>query len=71
MDLYFRAENPKGELGFFFRTDGRSDVPLRVKARACSFHNLSVVPEISRGAMLADLVAIVGSVDLVMGEVSR
>ncbi|MDI9862027.1 NADH-quinone oxidoreductase subunit D [Flectobacillus roseus] len=71
MDLYFRAENPKGELGFFFRTDGRSDVPLRVKARACSFHNLSVVPEISRGAMLADLVAIVGSVDLVMGEVDR
>ncbi len=71
MDLYFRAENPKGELGFFFRSDGRSDVPLRVKARACSFHNLSVVPEISRGAMLADLVAIVGSVDLVMGEVDR
>ncbi|WP_026996356.1 NADH-quinone oxidoreductase subunit D [Flectobacillus major] len=71
MDLYFRAENPKGELGFFFRTDGRSDIPLRVKARACSFHNLSVVPEMSRGAMLADLVAIIGSVDLVMGEVDR
>lgn len=71
MDYYVRAENPKGELGFFFRTDGRSDVPLRVKARACSLHNLSVIAEISRGAMLADLVAIIGSLDLVMGEVDR
>lgn len=71
MDFYARAENPKGELGFFFRTDGRSDVPLRVKARACSFHNLSVIADISRGTMLADLVAIIGSLDLVMGEVDR
>jgi NADH-quinone oxidoreductase subunit D len=71
MDFYIRAENPKGELGFFFRTDGRSDVPTRVKARACSFHNLSVIPAISRGALLADLVAIIGSMDLVMGEVDR
>lgn len=71
MDFYTRAENPKGELGFFFRTDGRSDVPLRLKARACSFHNLSVLHEISKGAMLADLVAIIGSLDLVMGEVDR
>ena len=71
MDFYTRAENPKGELGFFFRTDGRSDVPVRLKARACSLHNLSIIPEISRGAMLADLVAIIGSMDLVMGEVDR
>ncbi|MFN3588054.1 MAG: NADH-quinone oxidoreductase subunit D [Spirosomataceae bacterium] len=71
MDFYIRAENPKGELGFFFRTDGKSDVPVRVKARACSFSNLSVLPEISRGVMIADLVAIVGSLDLVMGEVDR
>ena len=71
MDFYARAENAKGELGFFFRTDGRSDIPVRLKARACSFHNLSVIPEISRGTMLADLVAIIGSMDLVMGEVDR
>ena len=71
MDFYTRAENPKGELGFFFRTDGRSDVPVRLKARACSLHNLSVIPEVSRGAMLADLVAFIGSMDLVMGEVDR
>lgn len=71
MDFYTRAENPKGELGFFFRTDGKSDIPVRVKARACSFSNLSVLAEISRGVMIADLVAIVGSLDLVMGEVDR
>lgn len=70
-DFYVRAENPKGELGFFFRTDGRSDVPVRVKCRACSFHNLSVLPAISRGVLVADLVAIIGSLDLVMGEVDR
>jgi NADH-quinone oxidoreductase subunit D len=71
MDFYVRAENPKGELGFFFRTDGRSDVPVRCKARACSFNNLSVIGEISKGALLADLVAIIGSIDVVMGEVDR
>ena len=71
MEFYCRAENPKGELGFFFKTDGKSDIPLRAKCRACSFHNLSVLPELSRGLMIADLVAVVGSLDLVMGEVDR
>ena len=71
MDFYARAESAKGELGFFFRTDGRSDIPVRLKARSCSLHNLSIIPEVSRGAMLADLVAIIGSMDLVMGEVDR
>ncbi len=71
MDIYVRAENPKGELGYFLRSDGRSDIPQRVKVRACSFHHLSVLPSLSRGAYLADLVAIIGSLDLVMGEVDR
>ncbi|HHP7242696.1 MAG TPA: NADH-quinone oxidoreductase subunit D [Cyclobacteriaceae bacterium] len=70
-DLYVRAENPKGELGYFFRADGKSDRPLRCKARGCSFVNLSVLPEISRGHMISDLIAIVGSIDLVLGEVDR
>ena len=70
-DYYVRSENPKGELGFFFRTDGRSDIPVRCKARGCSFVNLSVLPEISRGVMISDLIAIVGSLDLVLGEVDR
>ena len=71
MDFYVRAENPKGELGFFFRTDGRADIPVRCKARACSFNNLSVIGELSKGALLGDLVAIIGSIDVVMGEVDR
>ena len=70
-DYFVRAENPKGELGFFFRTDGRSDIPVRCKARGCSFVNLSVLPEISKGVMISDLIAIVGSLDLVLGEVDR
>ncbi|MCF2490632.1 NADH-quinone oxidoreductase subunit D [Dyadobacter sp. CY347] len=71
MDFYVRGESPKGELGFFFRSDGRSDVPIRCKARSCCFHNLSVIGEITKGSLLADLVAVIGSIDVVMGEVDR
>lgn len=71
MDFYTRAENPKGELGFFFRTNGKTDVPDRLKCRSCSFHNLSVLPELAKGMLVADLVTIIGSLDLVMGEVDR
>jgi NADH-quinone oxidoreductase subunit D len=71
MDFYVRGEASKGELGFFFRSDGRSDIPVRCKARSCSFHNLSVIGEMSKGSLLADLVAIIGSIDVVMGEVDR
>ncbi len=70
-DFYVRAENPKGELGFFFRADGRGDIPFRCKARACSFVNLSVLNEVSKGSLIADLVAILGSIDIVLGEVDR
>lgn len=70
-DFYARAENPKGELGFFFRTDGRSDIPFRCKARSCCFVNLSVISELSKGGMIADLIAILGSIDIVLGEVDR
>ncbi len=70
-ELYFRAETPRGELGYFFRTTGTGEVPFRVKARAPSFCNLSVLPAISQGCLLADLVAIIGSVDIVLGEVDR
>ncbi|MBT1687850.1 NADH-quinone oxidoreductase subunit D [Dawidia soli] len=70
-DFYVRAEIPKGELGFFFRADGRNDIPFRCKCRSCSFVNLSVLPEISKGILIADLIAIIGSIDVVMGEVDR
>ncbi len=70
-EFYVRAENPKGELGFYFKADGKSDIPYRCKARACSFVNLSVLPELSRGVLIADLIAILGSIDIVLGEVDR
>jgi len=70
-DFYVRAEIPKGELGFFFRADGKSDVAFRCKCRSCSFVNLSVLPEIAKGILIADLIAIIGSIDVVMGEVDR
>lgn len=70
-DLYVRAENPKGETGFFFRADGKSDVPFRCKARGASFINLSVINELARGGLIADLIAVIGSIDIVLGEVDR
>ncbi len=70
-DLYMRAEGPRGEVGFFFRSDGKSDVPLRCKMRSPSFSNLSVLPEIVKHADFSDLIAIVGSLDFIMGEIDR
>jgi NADH-quinone oxidoreductase subunit D len=70
-DLYIRAEIPKGELGFFFRADGKSDIPFRCKCRSCSFVNLSVLQELAKGVLIADLIAIIGTIDVVMGEVDR
>lgn len=69
-EVYARTETPRGELGYYVISDG-SAKPYRVKARAPSFCNLSVLPELATGAMVADLIAIVGSVDIVLGEVDR
>lgn len=69
-EIYFRCENPKGELGFYIISDGK-DKPYRVKGRAPSFVNLSVLPEISRGYLFADLIVILGSIDIVLGEIDR
>lgn len=70
-DCYTRAENPRGELGFFFRAAAHSDIPLRCKARSASFANLAVLPLLAKGRPLADLVAILGSIDIVVGEIDR
>jgi NADH-quinone oxidoreductase subunit D len=69
-EAYVRTESPRGELGFYLISDGSAS-PYRIKARSPAFVNLSVLPEISRGAMIADLVLIAGSVDIVLGEVDR
>lgn len=69
-EIYVRTETPRGELGYYIISDGTAS-PYRIKVRAPAFVNLSVLPEISRGAMIADLVLIAGSVDIVLGEVDR
>ena len=69
-DAYGRIEAPRGELGFYIVAED-SVTPYRIKARSPAFVNLSVINEIAKGAMLADLVAIIGSIDIVLGEVDR
>ncbi len=69
-EVYMRAENPKGDLGFYIASNG-TDKPERIKARGTSFVNLSVIREISKGYMFADLFPILGSIDIVLGEVDR
>ena len=68
--VYSRVENPRGELGYFIISDGSVN-PFRVKVRAPSFVNLGVMDELCKGHMVADIIAILGSVDIVLGEVDR
>jgi NADH-quinone oxidoreductase subunit D len=69
-EVYFEAENPKGQLGFYIHSKG-GGVPYRLKIRAPSFCNLSVLPKMLPGNLLSDTVAILGSLDFVMGECDR
>jgi NADH-quinone oxidoreductase subunit D len=69
-DAYGRVESPKGELGFYLVSDG-SARPYRYKVRAPSFINLTPLGDMCRGHKVADVVVILGSIDIVMGEVDR
>jgi NADH-quinone oxidoreductase subunit D len=69
-EVYFGAENPKGELGFYINSKG-GGVPYRLKIRAPSFINLSILGKLLPGHMMSDVVAILGSLDFVMGECDR
>jgi NADH-quinone oxidoreductase subunit D len=69
-EVYFGAENPKGELGFYINSRG-GGVPHRLKIRAPSFVNLSILPHLLPGHSVSDTVAILGSLDFVMGECDR
>ena len=69
-EVYFEAENPKGILGFYVVSKG-GGVPWRLKIRSPSFCNLSIVPKLCTGILISDVVAILGSLDFVMGECDR
>ncbi len=69
-EAYVSVEAPKGELGFFVVSDG-STQPYRVRIRPPSFVNLQSLDRMARGSLIADLVAIIGTIDIVLGEVDR
>jgi NADH-quinone oxidoreductase subunit D len=69
-EVYHGIESPKGEIGFYIVGDGTPN-PYRCHVRPPSFINLQSLPELCRGALLADLVAIIGTTDIVLGEVDR
>ncbi len=69
-DVYASVESPKGELGFYLVSNG-GNKPYRLRVRPPSFINLQALPEMARGHMVSDLVAIIGTIDIVLGEVDR
>ena len=69
-EAYLETEAPRGQMGFYLVSDG-SSIPWRVRARSSCFCNLSVTSELCRGCLIADVPAIVGSLDVVMGEIDR
>ncbi|HEY5889262.1 MAG TPA: NADH-quinone oxidoreductase subunit D 1 [Acidimicrobiia bacterium] len=69
-ETYVRAENPKGEMGYYLVSDGGQG-PYRLKIRSASFSNLSILPWILEGVLVPDIIAIMGSLDFVLGDVDR
>jgi NADH-quinone oxidoreductase subunit D len=69
-EAYLETEAPRGQMGFYIVSDGTA-VPWRARARSSCFCNLSVTHELCRGCLIADVPAIVGSLDIVMGEIDR
>ncbi|MDP9494741.1 MAG: NADH-quinone oxidoreductase subunit D 1 [Actinomycetota bacterium] len=69
-ETYVRAENPKGEMGYYLISEG-GQAPYRLKIRSASFSNLSILPWILEGVLVPDIIAIMGSLDFVLGDVDR
>lgn len=71
-EVYFRSECPRGELGFHLVSEGSdSKTPYRLKVKSPCFTHVSMLPHVAPGQMIADFVATVGSIDIVLGEVDR
>ena len=68
--IYEAVESPRGELGVFLESDG-GPKPYRVHMRTPSFKNVGVMPELAKGHLVADLVAIIGTIDIVLGDIDR
>ena len=70
-ETYHAIEAPKGELGYFIASDGKSVSPYRFRVRPPSFCNLQALRQLVRGHLIADVVALIGTIDIVLGEVDR
>ena len=70
-ETYHAIESPKGELGYFIVSDGKSTSPYRFRVRPPSFCNLQALRQLIRGHLVADVVALIGTLDIVVGEVDR
>jgi NADH-quinone oxidoreductase subunit D len=70
-ETYHAIESPKGELGYFIVSDGKSNAPYRFRVRPPSFCNLQALPRLIQGHLVSDVVALIGSIDIVVGEVDR
>ena len=70
-ETYHAIESPKGELGYFLVSDGKSTNPYRFRVRPPSFCNLQGLKRLVRGHLVADVVALIGTIDIVLGEVDR
>jgi NADH-quinone oxidoreductase subunit D len=70
-ETYHANESPKGEIGFFIASDGKSTSPYRLRVRPPSFCNLQGLPQLVRGHLVADVIALIGTIDIVLGEVDR
>ena len=69
-EVYASVESAKGELGFYLVSDG-SNHPFRVRIRPPSFLNLSALPKMIEGRLIADVISVIGSIDIVLGEIDR
>ena len=69
-EVYGRYESARGDVGFYIISNGKN-IPLRVKMRSPAYCNLSVLSEIAEGWMISDVIAILGRLDIVLGEIDR